>query len=73
MHTPPIWLLEGYRRIGTSDAMLLTMFRSLDAQALTDAWAYVDAHVEEVSRELDAHVSGRWPPHGSRPPTEKSP
>jgi uncharacterized protein (DUF433 family) len=53
----PIWLLESYRRLGWSEARILESYPTLRAADLADAWAYVDAHRDEIDdalREQDA-------------------
>ncbi len=48
----PVWSLEGYRRLGWSEAKILENFPSLRASDLVNAWAYIDAHPEEIERAL---------------------
>ena len=48
----PVWLLEQARRMGTSEAELLTAYPTLRAEDLTNAWAYVRSHREEIDREI---------------------
>src|SRR6266566_6499532 len=48
----PVWLLEQARRLGTSEADLLTTYPSLNAEDLTNAWAYVRAHREEIEKQI---------------------
>ncbi|MBL8191101.1 MAG: DUF433 domain-containing protein [Acidobacteria bacterium] len=48
----PIWLLEQARRLGTTEAELLTAYPTLRAEDLTNAWAYVRSHREEIDREI---------------------
>jgi uncharacterized protein (DUF433 family) len=53
----PVWLLERYRRLGWSEARILENFPTLRAADLVNAWAYGDAHREEIEqaiREQDA-------------------
>ena len=40
----PVWLLEQARHLGTSEAEILRSYPSLNAEDLTNAWAYVRAH-----------------------------
>lgn len=49
----PVWLLEQARRLGTSEATLLTAYPSLHAEDLVNAWSYVRAHRDEVAREIE--------------------
>src|SRR5207245_3367903 len=48
----PVWVLEQARRLGTSEAELLRSYPSLRAEDLTNAWAYVRAHREEIDRQI---------------------
>lgn len=48
----PVWLLEQARRLGTSEAELLTAYPTLCAEDLINAWAYVRLHREEIDREI---------------------
>jgi uncharacterized protein (DUF433 family) len=49
----PVWLLEQARRLGISEADLLRDYPTLTAQDLTNAWAYVRSHREEIEREIE--------------------
>lgn len=51
----PVWTLENYRRLGWSEAAILENFPSLRAVDLVNAWAYVDAHVEELDVVIQAN------------------
>ena len=46
----PVWVLDGYRRAGWSEAQLLENYPTLHAADLVNAWAYADAHSEEIER-----------------------
>lgn len=48
----PIWVLEQFRRLGTSEADILKAYPSLRAVDLVEAWRYADTHVEEMDREI---------------------
>ena len=48
----PVWVLEQARRLGTSEAELLTAYPTLRAEDLANAWAYVRSHREEIDREI---------------------
>ncbi len=48
----PVWTLESYRRQALTDAQILDAFPSLRAVDLAAAWAYVDAHSEEIDRDI---------------------
>jgi len=51
----PVWTLENYRRLGWTEAALLENFPSLRAADLVNAWAYADAHVEELDKVIRAN------------------
>ena len=48
----PVWLLEQARRLGTSEADLLRAYPSLRAEDLTNAWAYIRSHRQEIERQI---------------------
>ncbi len=48
----PVWFLENARRLGVSEAGLLQNFPTLTAEDLTNAWAFVRSHQEEIEREI---------------------
>lgn len=48
----PVWLLVQARRLGTSEADLLTCYPTLRAEDLANAWAYYRAHHEEIDRQI---------------------
>lgn len=48
----PVWILENARRLGTSEAELLMAYPTLRAEDLTNAWAYIRSHREEIEREI---------------------
>jgi uncharacterized protein (DUF433 family) len=48
----PVWVLENYRRLGWSEARILENYPTLRAADLVNAWAYVDAHQEEIDRAI---------------------
>lgn len=51
----PIWMLEGYRRLGWTEAEILENLPVLRAVDLVQAWAYAAAHPEEIERALREH------------------
>ena len=53
----PVWLLEQARRLGTSDADLLKAYPTLRAEDLSNAWAYVRTHREEIEQEIAENES----------------
>ena len=48
----PVWVLEGYRRLGWSEARILENYPTLRAADLVNAWAYADAHADEIEQEI---------------------
>lgn len=48
----PVWSLESWRRLGSSDEELLRNFPSLKASDLVNAWRYVERHPHEIAREI---------------------
>ena len=51
----PVWVLEQARRLGATEADLLTDYPSLTAADLAAAWAYVLAHRQEVESAIRAN------------------
>lgn len=51
----PVWLLVQARRLGTTEADLLHNFPSLRAEDLVNAWAYAQAHPEEIDQAIAAN------------------
>jgi len=47
-----VWVLEGFRRLGWSEAKILASYPTLRAADLVHAWAYVDAHRQEIDEEI---------------------
>ena len=43
-----VWVLEGYRRLGWTEAKILANYPTLRAVDIVHAWAYVDAHRQEI-------------------------
>ncbi len=48
----PVWVLEGYRRMGWSEAKILENYPTLRAADLVNAWAYADAHPDEIEQAI---------------------
>ena len=48
----PVWILEQARRLGTSESDILRCYPTLNAEDLTNAWAYVRAHQKEIERQI---------------------
>jgi uncharacterized protein (DUF433 family) len=49
----PVWVLVEARRIGYSDADLLTSYPTIQATDLAHAWAYAAAHAAEIELAID--------------------
>jgi uncharacterized protein (DUF433 family) len=48
----PVWGLEEARRLGASEADLLADYPSLTPDDLANAWAYVEAHPDDIDRQI---------------------
>jgi len=48
----PVWLLVSYRRDGANDAKILEGHPGLSAADLVNAFAYADAHPDEIERAI---------------------
>lgn len=48
----PVWVLDGYRRLGWSEAKILENYSTLHASDLVVAWAYADAHQSEMDNAI---------------------
>ena len=48
----PVWVLESYRRLGTTEAEILDAYPTLLATDLVNAWNYVAAHYPEIDRQI---------------------
>lgn len=48
----PVWLLESFRREGSSDAEILQFYPHLNAENLVNVWTYADAHLEEIEQAI---------------------
>jgi uncharacterized protein (DUF433 family) len=51
----PVWVLEQARRLGVSEAELLTSYPTLRAEDLGYAWAYVRQHRDEITEAIAAN------------------
>jgi uncharacterized protein (DUF433 family) len=51
----PVWTLDNYRRLGWTEVAILENFPSLRAVDLVNAWAYADAHGEEMDKAIRAN------------------
>lgn len=50
-----VWLLVEAQNIGISEAQLLDDYPHITAADLVNAWAYADAHLEEITSAIDAN------------------
>lgn len=48
----PIWSLESWRRLGSSNDEILQNFPSLTPSDLVNAWSYVARHPDEIDHEI---------------------
>ena len=48
----PVWLLVQARKLGSSEADILRAYPTLRAEDLTNAWAYYDAHKDEIEQQI---------------------
>ena len=48
----PVWILEQARRQGVSEGDLLHAYPTLRAEDLTNAWAYVRSHRQEIENGI---------------------
>jgi uncharacterized protein (DUF433 family) len=48
----PVWTLEQSRRLGMSEADILRAYPALRAADLVSAWAYVEAHADEIELQI---------------------
>lgn len=48
----PVWVLEGYRRLGWTEEKLLAGYPTLRPADLIHAWAYVDANRSEIDEAI---------------------
>jgi uncharacterized protein (DUF433 family) len=53
----PVWILERARRLGTDDAELLRAYPTLRTDDLTNAWAYVESHRDEIDQQIRENES----------------
>jgi len=51
----PVWSLVKARRSGASDARILAAMPYLTAADLMNAWAYADAHLEEIEAAIQVN------------------
>ena len=52
-----VWTLEQARRLGAGDVELLQAYPALRAEDLTNAWAYVRSHRQEIENQIRENES----------------
>ncbi len=53
----PVWSLVNYRRLNASDGFILGAFPELSAADIVNAWAYAEAHPEEIEQAIRENES----------------
>ena len=48
----PVWILVQARRLGMSEAELLSSYPALRAEDLANAWAYYRSHRDEIDAQI---------------------
>ncbi|MCP4368756.1 MAG: DUF433 domain-containing protein [Deltaproteobacteria bacterium] len=48
----PVWALVNYHRLGWSEARILENYPTLRAVDLVNAWAYANAHPDEIEQAI---------------------
>lgn len=48
----PVWTLVHYRKLGMEDEAILGAFPTLRAKDLGNAWAYYQAHEQEIEEQI---------------------
>jgi uncharacterized protein (DUF433 family) len=48
----PVWVLVQARQLGATEADLLRSYPTLRAEDLTNAWAYVRTHPDEIEQQI---------------------
>lgn len=51
----PVWVLEQARRLGVTEAELLTSYPTLRAEDLGNAWTYARQHRDEIAEAIAAN------------------
>jgi uncharacterized protein (DUF433 family) len=49
----PVWVLVEARRLGYTDADLLTSYPTITATDLANAWVYAEAHDDEIELAIE--------------------
>ena len=60
----PVWALENFRRLGSTDAELLENYPTLVPTDLINAWAYVETHRDDVASAIQENEL--WQPESTR-------
>jgi uncharacterized protein (DUF433 family) len=53
----PVWSLVQFRNLGASEAEILTHYPALRAENLVNAWAYANAHQEQIANDIARNES----------------
>jgi uncharacterized protein (DUF433 family) len=48
----PVWLLVQARKLGSSEVEILRAYPALRAEDLINAWAYYDAHQDDIEQQI---------------------
>lgn len=51
----PVWLLVHLRRLGTTEAELLTNYPALRSEDLANVWAYARLHRADIDAQIAEH------------------
>ena len=54
----PVWAVVNFRRLGASDAQILTAYPSLTQSDLDAAWEYAAANREEIDQAIRENEEG---------------
>lgn len=54
----PVWVLDGYRRLGMTDEAILESYPSINPGDLVAAWEYADTHREEMEYLIRINEEG---------------
>lgn len=57
-HRIPVWVLVGYRRLGASDADILSYYPQLAEADLAAAWEYAAAYQDEIDQAILENEAG---------------
>ena len=57
-HRIPVWVLAGDKRMGASDAEILTYYPQLIEADLAAAWDYAAAHPQEIDQAIAENEAG---------------